>query len=522
MFVNLGMIPKQPVLKLDNIDLAKNFAISFKINLKKTNPSWTQILGVTTNSSGEDVRCPAVWICPDTTKLFISIKTKSNPNDPISNCEIDTELGVTNKFDIIRKDTSYSVYKNGNLMNTVILNDPSETIAGKAYIFTSYKSNILPDADISDVVVLYDNKSLTRNSIEQALSGSIGKNVNDRRASGIEKTTSVTKNVSTLLRNENEKTIGKTSQNEDVQNNLKEKSKKEKLEDKWLSIKKIPKFLEDTLSGVLQLTGYFYLGINFNLLSKSTQLNPGGLRGQDFTKEPYIGNFSECSETNFDISEPISKWSFPYKNQVICDGKAHRERPLYFRFIYWTVGILGFSYALGRLVLNKFLSISDETMSVLLGPILMLVILLFTPLVSLGTSSVGLFYNLERMLPACYYTFWYPILTTLLFLWGAFVYPSVIMITQVLTVVYFVVFHMTFNKVEILEDGIQKTSEGFMSIVKRLLKNSTYHLFILITIAWNAFNNLGLIFSIPIIGWTGFYAYTRYLRQFLTKLWEEA
>ena len=132
---------------------------------------------------------------------------------------------------------------------------------------------------------------------------------------------------------------------------LKERINKAK--NKWLDAEKFPEFLNATINSIIILTIYFYFGINFDILSKNVRLNPKGLSGQDLEGPPYVGNFSEC-DNDIDFSKPISEWSFPYKNPILCDVEANKNRPLHYRLVSWCVSIIAFSYAMGRKVLNLF------------------------------------------------------------------------------------------------------------------------------------------------------------------------
>jgi len=276
-------------------------------------------------------------------------------------------------------------------------------------------------------------------------------------------------------------------------------------------------FIRQTLYSIVFLLVYFYFGVNFSLLSKSTKLNSGGLKGQNLDDAPYIGNFTECKEPDIDISEPLSKWTFPYKNSVICSKEANLTRPLYFRFVTWSVSVLAFSYAMGRKVLNKFFTLTDEGSTVLFGPIITFIIIMFTPILSWLSSHAGIFMNYDKLLPIDYTSFWFPFTTFLLFLWGLFSYPLLIIIMQSLSIIYYTLFHMTFNKVDILEDGVKKTTTGMFSILKRVLSNKLFFLFVLITTAQNAYSNIGFFFASPIIGWLVYYAYTNYIADFLNE-----
>ena len=173
-FVNTSVIPKESKMQLAKLKLRKNFIISFKINLISVATEWKQILGITKSNVGDDIRCPGIWICPNTTNLHIMIKTNSNWNTPITNCVISTEIGKTNRFDIIRTHLKYEVYKNGEKVVETTLDDSMETQTGNAYVFTTFYPNQHPDADISDVVVMYSNVIIyAPYKVDEALSNEI-------------------------------------------------------------------------------------------------------------------------------------------------------------------------------------------------------------------------------------------------------------------------------------------------------------------------------------------------------------
>ena len=303
-----------------------------------------------------------------------------------------------------------------------------------------------------------------------------------------------------------------------IDNKKTAKQRLKEQKNKWLNAEGFPDFLSETIHGILVLTVYFYFGINFNLLAKSAQLNPGGLRGQDLDGPPYVGNFSECKNNENNITESISnpesfmsKWSFPYKNSIKCNAVANRQKPLYFRIVTWTTSVIAFSYAMGRKGLNFFLSNTSDWVNMLFGPIMMVLILIITPLFTWCTSLVGIFVNIDKLLPSCYWTFWFPVITLLLFLWGFFTYPTTLVLYHLLTIIYFLFFHVTVSKFPIQENGETKTVRGIISILTRILGNSLWYLGMLIIAAISAYKHLGLAFSIPIMGWIGFIIVTKYL-----------
>ena len=185
-----------------------------------------------------------------------------------------------------------------------------------------------------------------------------------------DKTDTKEKSNKSQTEKEKEEKLNESRQNakeklEQINNNLDKKKKSG-----FFNTEGFVDFVKETLNGIVFLVIYFYFGVNFSLLSKSTKLNPGGLKGQNLDEAPYIGDFAECKEPDIDISQPLSKWSFPYKNSIICNKEYNLTRPLSFRFIAWSVSVLAFSYSIGRKALNKFFTLSDENSIILFGPLI--------------------------------------------------------------------------------------------------------------------------------------------------------
>lgn len=277
---------------------------------------------------------------------------------------------------------------------------------------------------------------------------------------------------------------------------LREKLKKEK--NKWTHMEGFPKFFQNSIKYILFLTVYFYFGVNFSLLSKNVQ-SYGGLRGQDLNGPPYMGNFSECKDKNDSSKDPMSTWSFPYKNDAICNAEANKTKPFHFRIITWVTSVIAFSYGMGRKILGNFLKGENDTTMILLGPLLMVLLLAFTPIIGWFTTLIGIFMNYNKLLPACWWQFWLPVTTHIVFFIGLLNLPLTISIQQLFTVLYYLFFHITFNTVDIVENGNKTVSNGLPTIFSKIITNTLYYIFILLIIAYQAYENLGLAFSIPIL-----------------------
>jgi hypothetical protein len=303
---------------------------------------------------------------------------------------------------------------------------------------------------------------------------------------------SVTK---TYIENFEDGTESKENSNTEKETNLTALRKQLKKErNKWFNTEDFSKFFHNSIKYIIYVTIYFYIGVNFSLLSKNVQ-SYGGLRGQDINGAPYMGNFSECNDKTTK-KDTMSTWSFPYKNDAICDAEANKKKPFYFRIITWTTSVIAFSYAMGRKIFGKFLRSESDTTMILLGPLITIWLLLFTPVVGWFTTLVGLFINYSKLLPACYMQFWFPIITHIVFFLGFLQLPISIALQQFFTMLYYLLFHITFNKVEILENGSKTVSHGMPTIFSRIIKNSLYLLLILLIVAYQSYNYLGLGFSI--------------------------
>lgn len=289
-------------------------------------------------------------------------------------------------------------------------------------------------------------------------------------------------------------------ENMDDLNKLRDKLKSEKY--RWTSVEYFPKFAENVIKSLAFLTVYFYLGVNYNILTKSIQLQ-GGLRGTDMENVPYQGNVSDCDKKEIS-KDSMTYWSFPYKNSIICNTKSHKTRPFFFRIITWAISTIAFSYSSGRKLLSNFFLSEDDNTMILLGPLIIILLLFTTPIVGWITSLAGIFMNYGKLLPVCWWSFWFPITTHIIFFLGLINFPINIAIIQSITMIYYLLLHTTIGKVDILEDGNKTASKGLLTIIKRVFSNSMYKMLILIIISFHAFKYLGLLFSIPMIIYTLF------------------
>jgi len=102
------------------INPGPNNILSFYINYSGiTSGNWTQIIGITTRSNGDDQRYFAIWFCPNSTNLYIRTNTTSSGDDDITSCVYSLTPGI-HRIDIISNTQNnyqyFTVYDNGNLV----------------------------------------------------------------------------------------------------------------------------------------------------------------------------------------------------------------------------------------------------------------------------------------------------------------------------------------------------------------------------------------------------------------------
>ena len=293
----------------------------------------------------------------------------------------------------------------------------------------------------------------------------------------------------------------------DTNDTKENETKKEK--STWLEATGFEDFIYATIKGIIILLIYLYFGTSYYLISKSAESQEGGLSGQDINGYPYTGNFSECKLSDLDVSDPISKWEFPYKNPVTCNAEANKHRPLYFRFVSWSISIIAYSFSTGRTYLNNEFTSIDETYTVLLGPILILLLLLVSSSFGWVSGIIGSFYNMNKLLPTCYFSVWFPFITLIAFIWGLSTYPILIGIYQFMAMAYYLILHASFNKLSIIENGIKTTTTGIPYILKRTITNTMFMFLAALISAYHAYSKLELVYAFPIIGWICYIIFTK-------------
>lgn len=268
-------------------------------------------------------------------------------------------------------------------------------------------------------------------------------------------------------------------------------------------------FVNSTLKNFVVITLYFYLGSSFLLISKSAK-STGGLYGQDISKSPYTGPYSECQ--NLDFSDSPTDWKFPYKNSVLCDKKYIVHRPFIYRVVSFFVSSMAYSSSTGRQYINNILFSANDTM-ILFGPILIALIVVLTPFMSGLLNIFGALNNYDKLLPNCYLTFWFPFISSLVFIFGGlFIYPIIMTVIQTIQTILYFTLYPTFGKLDIKDsEGNIKKTNGFFTILKTLLKNVFYMLVVGAMIIINLYTYLDARVSVPIIIVLGIGILSRFL-----------
>lgn len=263
-----------------------------------------------------------------------------------------------------------------------------------------------------------------------------------------------------------------------------------------LNIKGIGEFFRASILGIIYISIYFYFGSSFLLLCKNAQKSPEGIPGQDIKSVPYIGNFEECKNTKQDF-QSLDKWSFPYKNDILCNKDFNVNRPLIFRYVSYITSIMAFSYSSGRKILNALLSV-DQTSAMMFGPIIMFFIMLSTPFISWGTTIFGCISSIDKMLPNCYFSFWFPFATLFLIMGTVFMFPNMMAMLHSIHVLLYILYP-TFGKLDFVENGFNKKTKGFASVFYTMTKSSIYLISLFIWLTYNAVYHLETVISIPLV-----------------------
>jgi hypothetical protein len=274
------------------------------------------------------------------------------------------------------------------------------------------------------------------------------------------------------------------------------------------SLEEFKKFASETIRGLVILTIYFYFGASFLILCKNAKANPEGLYGQDMNKPPYTGPFSECDL--FDISKPLSDWSFPYKNSTLCDKHAIINRPLYYRIVSYFVTIIAWSYSTGRQILNRILFSANDSV-VLFGPLIFIAMLILSPIVIGVTNLMASIINYDKLLPNCYFTFWFPITSLFIYFFGINVFTVGLTLVQLIHLIAYILYP-TFGKLDVIdENGNKIKSNGILTVLNLLFKNMFYLIVVGALIIINLYTYMNARVSIPIIIIIVIFSVLRYL-----------
>ena len=123
---------------------------------------------------------------------------------------------------------------------------------------------------------------------------------------------------------------------------------------------------------------------------------------------------------------------------------------------------------------------------------------LFSHIVTFFTAII----SYEKLLPHCYFQFWFPFTTFLIYLWGVFIYPIIVTITQTLHLIGYILYP-SFGKINIVdgegENRTIKESHGIFSVLKIMFSNSVYVFVTSVIIIYNLYSYLDFRLALPFI-----------------------
>jgi len=188
------IIPAPKMLLFDNpIKLKRNLGISFSIILNSINTGdWKQILGITPNRDGSDIRIFTASLCPGGNKLAFRTASIDNWDEKILGCDVDVPVNEYIRIDILSNSIEYGKRQNIVVyMTNISKKEKSKQVAnvilpppqyepGKGYndgwVFTSYKNvNDVIDGRLKDIVFATGDTDITIQNLDDAINYSKSK-----------------------------------------------------------------------------------------------------------------------------------------------------------------------------------------------------------------------------------------------------------------------------------------------------------------------------------------------------------
>jgi len=206
------------------------------------------------------------------------------------------------------------------------------------------------------------------------------------------------------------------------------------------------------------------------------------------------------------IKHSLEEWSFPYKNNVLCNKSNIYYEPLRYRFTRWIVETLIYSYSYGRQGLSFLFDfftgegeyVSGENMAFWIGPVLVYLLVYISLIYGVGSHLVGGIANYGKLIPRFIFTWWWPLTTLFLSMTLLFVMPLVGGVVQSFSLIFFLVIYplMETEKFPVKVGKETKDLYGFSYIWRTIRNNLRYILVLYFAILSSyAFTDLNTLYG---------------------------
>jgi hypothetical protein len=200
------------------------------------------------------------------------------------------------------------------------------------------------------------------------------------------------------------------------------------------------------------------------------------------------------------VKHSLEEWSFPYKNQVLCNKQNIYYEPLHYRFIRWFTSTLTLSYAYGRKGLDAlFETLDNEKYAFWFGPLAVYLIVYLSPIYGVASHGLGSIINIGKLIPRFIFQFWFPIIT---FVLAFFAMPIISIgggIVQALMTIFFFVIYpfMETEKFPMKVNDVMKDFSGPMYIWKNITSRTKYLITLFfIFVTKYAFEDLNIFYAL--------------------------
>jgi len=200
------------------------------------------------------------------------------------------------------------------------------------------------------------------------------------------------------------------------------------------------------------------------------------------------------------VKHSLEEWSFPYKNQVLCNKQNIYYEPLHYRFTRWFTSTLTLSYAYGRKGLDALFELLDnEKYAFWFGPLAVYLIVYLSPIYGVVSHGLGSIINIGKLIPRFIFKFWFPIIT---FMLAFFAIPIISMggglVQAAMTIFFFIVYpFMETEKFPMKVNDVMKDFSGPMYIWKNITSRIKYLIVVFfVFVTKYAFEDLNIFYAL--------------------------